>query len=561
MSAPKKSKKSSRVKAYVTSTSAKSIRAKGRDHVEVNRTSIVSVDHGQSQPELSVPGAGRGKKRKSDEMSVDGRDREDRESTVKPQRPQKRRTTRNSVAERQTDSSALGFDHADQGAITENEGLRTAQKNQKSKKGGRKRGTSASRKSSMASKTSLRSDTLRDSDLEAALEADLDRPLTADEEAELLEAQDKRVKMSRDRGSSVSTVARPKQKTGMHESRQEELQPADLFERRTQDPALADAQRMPTRRTRGSVLSVAASATRPDTDLESSMVTARTIEDDSGHETDASMTSKSNGLRKGGKRKAGVARKGRPKKGTKANLNDKAPMGEDDLPTSIEGVEGSTDGNARQREEASVVREPSEHPVKTKRGPKGSRTKPAGQDAMKSQELSAISPDVADRPAGCPGPRGPSMMMSPPPPKQTTPSPSPQASDAENRPPSSRPTTSRPPVFSPSAQQTTRVPLAPSTPTNSSSKRNAMGSLQSSLPWKAVDLENVFSVANENKENAVSNFTLTSVEKAMTVEEWVSWNAQNGEEKLRKESERLVSIFEREGGRAMRTLEGIECIE
>jgi hypothetical protein len=88
-----------------------------------------------------------------------------------------------------------------------------------------------------------------------------------------------------------------------------------------------------------------------------------------------------------------------------------------------------------------------------------------------------------------------------------------------------------------------------------------MGSLQSSFPWKAVDLENVFSVANENKENAVSNFTLTSAEKAMTVEEWVSWNAQNGEEKLRKESERLVSIFEREGGRAMRTLEGIECIE
>jgi hypothetical protein len=561
MSAPKKSKKSSRVKAHVTSTSAKNIRVKERDHVEVNRTSIVSVDHGQSQPELSVSGAGRGKKRKSDEMSVDGRDREDRESTVKPQRPQKRRTTRNGVAERQIDSSVLGFDHhADEGAITENEGLRTVKKNQKSKKGGRKRGTSASRKSSMASKTSLRSDTLRDSDLEAALEADLDRPLTADEEAELLEAQDKRVKMSRDRGSSVSTVARPKQKTGMHGSRQEELQPADLFERRTQDPALADAQRMPTRRTRGSVLSVAASATRPDTDMESSVVTARTTEDDSGHETDASMTSKSNGLRKGGKRKAGGARKGRPKKGTKANLNDKAPMGEDDLPASNEGVEGSTDANARQREEASVVREPSEHPVKAKRGPKGSRTKPAGQDAMKSQELSAISPDVADRLAGRPGPRGPSMMMSSPL-KQTTPSPSPQASDAENRPPSSRPTTSRPPVFSPSAQQTTRVPLAPSTPTNSSSKRNAMGSLQSSFPWKAVDLENVFSVANENKENAVSNFTLTSAEKAMTVEEWVSWNAQNGEEKLRKESERLVSIFEREGGRAMRTLEGIECIE
>jgi len=51
---------------------------------------------------------------------------------------------------------------------------------------------------------------------------------------------------------------------------------------------------------------------------------------------------------------------------------------------------------------------------------------------------------------------------------------------------------------------------------------------------------------------------LTSPEKKMTVEEWISWNARKAEEELRAESERVVGIFEREGGRALRVLEGID---
>jgi hypothetical protein len=47
----------------------------------------------------------------------------------------------------------------------------------------------------------------------------------------------------------------------------------------------------------------------------------------------------------------------------------------------------------------------------------------------------------------------------------------------------------------------------------------------------------------------------------MTVEEWIYWHARNGEEKLKRECERLVSQFEKEGARAMRALEGIECID
>jgi hypothetical protein len=54
---------------------------------------------------------------------------------------------------------------------------------------------------------------------------------------------------------------------------------------------------------------------------------------------------------------------------------------------------------------------------------------------------------------------------------------------------------------------------------------------------------------------------LTSPEKRMTVEEWIMYNASLGEEKLKGECERMVGIFEREGGRAMRVLEGVICTE
>jgi hypothetical protein len=43
----------------------------------------------------------------------------------------------------------------------------------------------------------------------------------------------------------------------------------------------------------------------------------------------------------------------------------------------------------------------------------------------------------------------------------------------------------------------------------------------------------------------------------MTVEEWVYHNAGQAEQKLKGECEAMVSAFEREGGRAMRVLEGL----
>jgi hypothetical protein len=158
-------------------------------------------------------------------------------------------------------------------------------------------------------------------------------------------------------------------------------------------------------------------------------------------------------------------------------------------------------------------------------------------------------------------------------PKNLTPSISPQSSDAENQPPSSKPSTIKPIVAS---SQASRIPLAASTPMTSPSKRNIVAGLQSTQPWTAVDLDEILlqspSDARVEKENSTSGLLsetfgkvkkgdLTSPEKKMTVEEWIMYNASLAEDKLKGECERMVGIFEREGGRAMRVLEGVVCTE
>lgn len=46
----------------------------------------------------------------------------------------------------------------------------------------------------------------------------------------------------------------------------------------------------------------------------------------------------------------------------------------------------------------------------------------------------------------------------------------------------------------------------------------------------------------------------------MTVQEWIEHVAGKAEEELKMKGERVVSVFEREGTRAMGFLEGIECV-
>ena len=139
-----------------------------------------------------------------------------------------------------------------------------------------------------------------------------------------------------------------------------------------------------------------------------------------------------------------------------------------------------------------------------------------------------------------------------------SPSQSPQSSDAENAPPSSREAASA---------TTKRVALAPvaATPVQSSpSKRNVLAGLQSQTPWKPLDLDAVLGTpfAGDGKENSVESLLrkgkeLSSPEKQMTVEEWVYFNAGEAEKLLKHECEAMVSRFESEGTKAMNVLEGL----
>ncbi|KAI0873541.1 hypothetical protein GGS24DRAFT_384532 [Hypoxylon argillaceum] len=137
-----------------------------------------------------------------------------------------------------------------------------------------------------------------------------------------------------------------------------------------------------------------------------------------------------------------------------------------------------------------------------------------------------------------------------------SPSQSPQSSDAENQPPSSKPS---------NTTKSARVVLAPITATPvraSPSKRNIIAGLESTHAWDAVDIEMIFDELD--KENALSSarflksgIDLTSPEKQMTVEEWIYYNAEQAEKQLKHECETIVMAFEREGTRAMQALEGV----
>ncbi|KAJ4417488.1 hypothetical protein N0V82_006152 [Gnomoniopsis sp. IMI 355080] len=145
--------------------------------------------------------------------------------------------------------------------------------------------------------------------------------------------------------------------------------------------------------------------------------------------------------------------------------------------------------------------------------------------------------------------------------KQATisPSPSPQASDAENRPPSSKPNTnSSKGKRMPLGELPITTPARQTSPLKQQQQKNAGAGLQTSEPWTAVDLDLVF----EGETGAAERFftegsELSSAERGMTVEEWIYYNAGRAEQKLKSECETMVNTFEREGTRAMRALEGL----
>lgn len=177
----------------------------------------------------------------------------------------------------------------------------------------------------------------------------------------------------------------------------------------------------------------------------------------------------------------------------------------------------------------------------TKKGPKKKSLPPPPAPDDELQAPATPRPMISPAPAA----RQPAI----------SPSQSPQASDAENEPPSSKPSNTA------NSSRIAPLPVAATPGRSSPSKRNAnvLSGLQSNQPWTPADIDLIFE--NLERDNALpaSNLRkgvqLTSPEQRMTVEEWIYHNAELAEQQLKAECEAMVSKFESEGGRAMRSLE------
>lgn len=188
---------------------------------------------------------------------------------------------------------------------------------------------------------------------------------------------------------------------------------------------------------------------------------------------------------------------------------------------------------------------------------------PAPKDSPFAIQRKAIgSAPVAPSPALAPPPKTPRHHTNPAQSaKQATisPSPSPQASDAENRPPSSNPNTnSSKGKRMPLGELPVATPARQTSPSKQQHLKTTVGRLQSSEQWTAVDLDLIF----EGESGATQRLfmeggELSAAERGMTVEEWIYYNAGRAEHKLKSECEAMVSTFEKEGTKAMRALEGL----
>ncbi|KAK1773932.1 hypothetical protein QBC45DRAFT_61048 [Copromyces sp. CBS 386.78] len=184
--------------------------------------------------------------------------------------------------------------------------------------------------------------------------------------------------------------------------------------------------------------------------------------------------------------------------------------------------------------------------------PKAAVTRAAPTPARMNRSLPpppSESPDQLSQPPATP--RAPTVARVPEEQPLVYRSPSMQSSNAENR--------------TPAVERHALVPMVttPDRPT-SPSKRKILGALQSTTPWTAVDLDNILSPtkAEYEKEDGIDRLLhkgseLTSPEKRMTVEEWIYHNASLAEQRLKRECEEMVLVFENQGARAMQALEGL----
>ncbi len=87
--------------------------------------------------------------------------------------------------------------------------------------------------------------------------------------------------------------------------------------------------------------------------------------------------------------------------------------------------------------------------------------------------------------------------------------------------------------------------------------------LQSTVPWNAVDLDTALlpspqaSPGRVGEQLVAAAGTLTSPEKKMSVEEFVRYRAEQSDIELKRRCEGMVEAFEKQGLRAIESLQGV----
>ena len=496
-SVPKTSRKGPKVKKEKASKRLKTRSSKTDEVVQTG--SFVEPEDDTFEIKIDAVGSKstRGRKRKSAEMELNA---VDDNSTSQQPPPVKQRGTRmrSSTVKPQAISHSIreDGDHGDVSVADADVNPPTIVPASKKKgKGGRKRASSTVRKASNTSAAStapLRDPVLENDEIDAALEAELERPLTDDEVNDNMSVEEK---------PHVKRLTRTRQSTRK-----------------------ASASVAPQRKGKGGRKAQLAEETA----LQGNAPDEGLIEYDKVDD----------------------------KLSPSQHLEEAEAINETAVETDVDRESVLPDAESSilivTRSEPSIVElpppEPEESPI----------THVQQQRASIQEENERVQPE-------------PRITEDQPPMSKTSivpsPTPSPQSSDIENYPPSSRPSQTRPPLvqLSPSKTQTIRIPLATCTPTTSPSKRMAASRLQTTHPWTSVDLDGILhgSPASRKQDTLTApvNAMLSSPQKKMTVEEWIYYNAQQGEERLRNECERLVGILEDQGVQAMLSLEGVESVE
>ncbi|GAB1193646.1 hypothetical protein APSETT444_002867 [Aspergillus pseudonomiae] len=585
------SQPATKTKATKKSSKSKSKNVKSKMEEAAETDSQIDIDTADySQPEPpKTKRTTRGKKRTSDQVEREEVNVIGTENFEEAEPPTKKRAikSRNSTQHDRNQNEEVVVDTQPEESIPEDE-PKTGRGTTKKKASSKSRKASSG---SSTSKTASKSRLPNDDELDAALVADLEQPETEEQSLPVVQKPSKKSKSKK----KQKTTPEPQEVVDHVEEEETQTGKELPAEPEESGPRPAAQEDKPghvnsTRNSRGSNIR------EPETDLGTEKATktrkrsgaAETSKDDIDARVHESFVSVEI-----------PARVPTPVKQPKGEPNDKDLKKKTKQRSSTEKAKKSkktSKAEALEREETPTQQDmdpkhspevsSADHDLSEQKRPQEPQEQEAEQPSTRRRS-SRVPPKTAERYSDIPeekqfartlaGSRGSDNHrmsdsadqgnMSPLPPSKSTPSLSPQSSDAENQPPSLKPSATRTLVGSPSKQQTVRIPLAPNTPSPSKRSANA-GGLHTTHPWNPIDIDEILLAGTSDKENVDLSLALkdvkgdlTSPEKKMSVEEWIKWQAKNGEEKLRQECERLVGQFEREGARAMRVLEGIECID